>query len=325
MVTNTAKRIIEYLKNRGPVPAKDLTEYFEISRQALFKHLAKLLLAGKIAKVGRPPQVFYHIKHAQVPSDTRAVKPESERIIKKNYLLITPSGQKLEGMAGFIYWCEKNRLDIAKTAEQYVATLAKFNRYKHKGFIDGLPKLKSTFKEIFLDSLFYLDFYSIERFGKTRLGQMLLYAKQSQNKQLIKQLVAEIAQEIKLIISKFNIEAVGFIPPTVKREVQFMKELQKYLHLAQPALKLVKIKTPIAVPQKSLGKLEDRVENASATIFPEEKRRFGNILLIDDAVGSGATMNETAKKIREQKICEGKLLGLAITGSFKGFDIISEI
>ena len=52
---------------------------------------------------------------------------------------------------------------------------------------------------------------------------------------------------------------------------------------------------------------------------------FKNILLIDDAIGSGATINETSRKIREQNICSSQLVGLAITGSFKGFDVISEV
>ena len=47
--------------------------------------------------------------------------------------------------------------------------------------------------------------------------------------------------------------------------------------------------------------------------------------MVDDAVGSGATLNEIAKKIRDRKICKGKIIGLAITGSFKGFDVISEV
>ena len=42
-------------------------------------------------------------------------------------------------------------------------------------------------------------------------------------------------------------------------------------------------------------------------------------------IGSGATLNETARKIRERKICKGKIIGLAIVGSFKGFDVISEV
>lgn len=56
-----------------------------------------------------------------------------------------------------------------------------------------------------------------------------------------------------------------------------------------------------------------------------DNSKHDNILLIDDAVGSGSTLNETAKQIREKGVCDGKIIGLAITGSFKGFDVISEV
>ena len=53
----------------------------------------------------------------------------------------------------------------------------------------------------------------------------------------------------------------------------------------------------IRVAQKTLGKLEERVRNAKETIFVDKiNSRFNNLLLIDDAVGSAATLNETAKK-----------------------------
>lgn len=49
------------------------------------------------------------------------------------------------------------------------------------------------------------------------------------------------------------------------------------------------------------------------------------MLLIDDAVGSGATMNEIAKQIKNINLVSGEIIGLSITGSFKGFDVISEV
>jgi predicted amidophosphoribosyltransferase len=52
--------------------------------------------------------------------------------------------------------------------------------------------------------------------------------------------------------------------------------------------------------------------------------KYNKVLLIDDAVGSGATLNEIAKKIKDLKIAK-EVIGLAITGSFKGFDVISEV
>jgi predicted amidophosphoribosyltransferase len=84
-------------------------------------------------------------------------------------------------------------------------------------------------------------------------------------------------------------------------------------------------KTPIIVPQKTLSKLPDRIENANATIVVEDNRVYKNILLIDAAVGSGATLNETARHIREKRLCSGTIYGLAITGSFKGFEVITEV
>jgi len=182
MVTDTAKNIIKHLEIRKQATAKELGDFLGISRQALYKQLGKLLRADKIQKIGRPPKVFYQVKiKAEVFTDGE-ISATDKDVIEKNYLFITPSGQKLQGMEGFAYWCKKNNLDVVKTAPQYTKTLKKFEVVKTSGLADGTPKIKNTFAQIFLDKVYYLDFYSIERFGKTKLGQMLLYAKQSQNK-----------------------------------------------------------------------------------------------------------------------------------------------
>jgi len=189
-----------------------------------------------------------------------------------------------------------------------------------------MGKIKITFDQVFLDKLFYVDFYSLERFGKTKLGQLLLYAKQSQDKKMIKNLIEEINPKIGFLIEKYKIDAVGFIPPTVKREVQFMKELERNIDIMKAhKISLLKIKTEVAVPQKTLNKLADRIENAKNTILADEEKNYENILLIDDAVGSGATLNETAGQMKRKKICSGTIIGLSITGSAKGFDVISEV
>ncbi|PIX03169.1 hypothetical protein COZ78_01785, partial [bacterium (Candidatus Gribaldobacteria) CG_4_8_14_3_um_filter_42_11] len=162
-------------------------------------------------------------------------------------------------------------------------------------------------------------------FGKTKLGKFLLYAKQSQDKKLIKRLSMEIKPKIKALIKLFKIDAVVFVPPTVKREVQLMKELEKHLNLEIDIIKVVKIKTPIIIPQKTLNKLEERIENAKKTFVVEGAKNYKNILIIDDAVGSGATLNEIAFQIKEKNVIKGKIIGLAITGSLKGFDVVSEV
>ena len=341
----TSEKILDYIAQNGQAGANELADYAGLTTRAIRKQLSNLLIDGKVSKLGMPPQVFYvlddgsgSVGKSQIDSDnsdsisgiatisdvSTKISESTQKVINDNFLTITPSGERREGFLGFVYWCNKQNLPLEKTAEEYVKTLEKYQAYKKEGLIDGIYKIKTTFDQCFLDNLFYLDSYSIERFGKTKLGQLLLYAKQSQSRTLIKELVDKVAPQLKAIIEKYKVEAIGFIPPTVKREVQLMKELERQLNLSIPSISLVKLKTEISVPQKTLNKLQDRVENAAKTILVNDSRVYNTILLIDDALGSGATLNETAKKIKARKVAS-KVVGLAITGSFSGFEIISEV
>lgn len=323
---NTASKILEYIGKNSQATGSELANVFDISDRAIRKQLSKLLENDEIYKIGKPPKVYYLITEVKKTIKEKIVIDDKiVKEVERKFLIITPAGEKKEGFDGFIYFSEKNNLPIEKTAIEYLKTTAKYDKYKENGLIDGFSKLKNTFDKVYLDAVFYLDFYSIERFGKTRLGQLLLYAKQSQNKILMKEIIVEIKPSIDKVIKKFKIDGLGYIPPTVKRETQLMRVLEKGLHEDIRKVKIAKVKTTVAVPQKTLNKLVDRIENAKNTIVVEENSSYKNILLIDDAVGSGATLNETAKKIRDKQICKGKIIGLALTGSFNGFDVISEV
>ncbi len=325
MVTNTYNDIYEYINKNGQASIVELFDHFKISRQAIFKHINRLQKEGLIYKIGRSPKVFYLPKTPSIDKNISTISQNKKEIIDENYLIITPDGQRLEGVIGFEYWCNKQNLPVEKTADEYINTLEKYNKYKKEGLINATTKIKDSFREVGLDTMYYKDFYSIERFGKTKLGQILLYAKQSQDRSLIKEISDIIKPSIVDMIKENNIDAIGFIPPTVKREVQLMRELERSLSISLPIINLVKIKGDVTIPQKTLNKIEDRMENARKSIIIDDKKVYNNILLIDDAVGSGATLNETAIQVKNKHLCKGKIIGLAITGSFKGFDVISEV
>jgi len=325
MKNHTSAKILRYIKEKKQVAPKELIDVLDIKKRAVFKQLKKLYDEEKIDKKGTPPKVYYFIKRVKKSKKKEKTSSEIKKILDDNFLIISPKGERKEGIEAFSYWCKRRNLPFTKTAKEYKKTWQKYNKYKKDGLIDGTYKFKKTFKRQFVDKVFYIDFYSIERFGKTRLGWLLLYAKQTQDKKLIRELVLEFKDKVKDFVKDKQIDAVGFIPPTIKREVQIMKEVEKNLELKLSKISIKKIKTPVVVAQKTLKKLEDRIENASSSILVDETKAFGNILLIDDAVGSGATMNEVARKIRQRDICKGKIYGLSITGSFKGFAVISEI
>lgn len=321
----TSEKIIKYIKDKGQSTGSELSDFLDISDRGVRKQLYSLTEKGILEKVGKPPKVFYKLKTEETNNVFEEISKEATNIINEKYLIINPLGKRMEGVSGFVYWCKKNNLPIKKTAKEYIETVLKYENYKKRGLINGGEKMKNTFTVFNLNKLYYLDFYSIERFGKTKLGQLLLYSKQSQDKKIMKELIAHIKPRVERIIIDFNIDGIVFIPPTVKREIQLMKVLENELGKNSRIVKVTKIRTEIAVPQKTLNKLNDRIENARNTFVIEDKSTYNNILIIDDAVGSGASMNEVAGKIINKNICKGKIVGLAITGSFKGFDVISEV
>lgn len=343
---DTKTKITNFIENREQVSITQLVDFLGFSRQIIHRHIAHLIEDGSVKKQGSPPHVFYSLnknKKYSIDADTgnyntnfsnsHTNKFSKEQIdcLNENFFIIDPQGERQEGVLGFVIWCEKRNFDVSKKIEEYVKTVSKFEKYKKQGLISGMHKMKDTFKEVYLDEVFYLDFYSIEIFGKTKLGQLMLYAKQSQNKKLIKELADQVKERIENLIKDKKIDAIGFVPPTVKREVQFIKEIEKNLNLALPKISLSKIKGEFIVPQKTLNKLEDRIENAKqirlhvmGNVIDNKIPVYNNILLIDDAMGSGATMNEIARQIKNMNV-SSKVTGLAITGSFSGFEVISEV
>lgn len=325
MITDTAERIVQYIAEHKEVTPRQLREYLGIGAPALFRQLKKLQTQGQIIKTGSAPKVFYSLAAAGL-TDTTDTKlpPKLAQLIERRWLSISALGQIEEGLNGFSAWCQQFKLPVAKTALEYQRTLLKYDQYKKGGLINGLPKITNTFARVYLDELYYLDFYSIERFGKTKLGALLLYAKQSQKRGLMQRLFAVVRPKIQALLTKKKIAAVGFIPPTVQRLTQLQKELERNLALELPTLKIVKATGTVAVAQKTLSKLADRVTNAAGSIFVEKVPKVNRILLIDDAVGSGASLNETARKLKD-KNPQAHVIGLAITGSFKGFDVLNEV
>ncbi len=323
----TSDKIIEIISKQGSVTAKQLYRTLPINQSAVFKQLSRLIKDHKVIKTGKVPKVYYMLpSDLDLTLDDRfEIDNKTKTAINNNFMYISFNGERIDGWSGFVVWCRERNINVIKSAKKYLSILNKNNRYKKDHLIDGMTKMRSSFTDVALDKIFYIDFYSYEIFGKTKLGQLLLYAKQSQDRTMINQ-VADIAKPVvEELIRNYKIDGIGFIPPTVKRDIQFMNQLEARLNLNIGEINIVKLKTPIVIPQKTLSKIEDRILNAKQTIQIDGEKRYNNILLIDDAVGSGSTLNEVAKKIRQKNLCKGNIIGLAVVGSFKGFEVISEV
>jgi predicted amidophosphoribosyltransferase len=320
--TDTRQRILKFINTQAPVRVKDIIEHFGMSAVIIHKHLKKLLTEERIVKLGSPPRVFY--KAAEKTAEAAKNMGESE-LLENNWLTILPNGSRINGTTGFLHWCEVRGFDPIDKLFEYAQTHEKYDAYRKDGLIYATQKFTETFGKSYLKKAVYLDFFSYEIFGRTKWGQLVLHAKLTEDQNLMNEVFDWAVPQIRGFIALNKIDAVGFIPHSLKRQRPFLPALQKQLKSPAPIISLEKITGEISVAQKTLKKPHDRIENAQSTIFVTEPnlKNYKRILLIDDAVGSGATLQITAEKCKKHGA--NAVYGLALVGSIKGFEVIAEV
>lgn len=330
MKTETKNVILKLLQEVGPTGPSAIATALQISQQMVHRHLKSLLMSGAIRKQGAPPKVLYFANEKSRPHQFPILSNLENEYIDQHYLTVKPDGEVMTGLEGFQWWAFKTQQhkNFKELALEYIAIHKKFNdQYRNQlGVIDATFKIKDTFDVCYLDYLFYQEFYSLPKFGKTRTGQMVFLGKSGQNIRFIHMLAGMSRQSILNIIEFYKIDGVIFAPHSIPRKVSFLNMLKLFLELNIPCSTMQKVfVNDIPIAQKSLSKLSDRIENASNTIFTiKENSAFKRVLVIDDAVGSGATLNIIASKLKEISGAEF-VCGFAITGSLKGFEVINEI
>ena len=323
--SSTQQQILAYIKNSDMVSPADINSQFDINRQMIHRHLKKLLEMGEIKKIGSAPKVFYTLANENTVISYYQINAKVKDIVDQNFFFIEPSGTELSGINGFEKWCKKRNFDISKKAEEFKKVTEKYQKKKADHLLDASHKMKTTFgKNCCVDKLYYFDFYAVEIFGKTKMGQKLLYAKQGEDRGKMKEIASSIRPAIINLIKNQTIDSVVFVPPTVPRQIQFMKVLESELQLSLAKIGVLKVIGDVRVPQKTLKKIEDRIENAQNTFVVSNKAKFKTTLIIDDAVGSGASINQIACKLIRAKHTQ-RVVGFSVTGSLNDFEVISEV
>lgn len=256
----------------------------------------------------------------------------------KDFLYITPSGRIIKSIFGFYEgYILGQKLPPIKTMDEYIKTMEKYNQFKNpEELINITSKLQKTFGDnCSINQAFACEFYAIERFGKTRIGQLLLHGKQTQNLRAIEEVCASTRIKILDFVNKNKIQAIVFVPPTTPRQLQFMDYWQKNLNINLPVVKFEKKIYDIPVQQKTLKSKEHRMENAMETMFLVKNPdilSYERILIFDDAVASGSTFQALGLKLREAGIAKDQIYVLAITVTANGiiddsqkFEVVNEV
>lgn len=330
MKTETKAQIIDFIKKRSKASPHDLVEHLEVSSQAVHRHLKALIESGRLKKLGTPPHVFYVPASKSVSAPKIDLLLEDQDFLNQYYLYISPKGQILRGLPGFLLWAKNSKQ--SRPLDLLVSEFISLKKNSLKfldldlNLIPALKKFETTFDSSHLDKAYYSDFYSLPKFGKTPLGSLVLHAKQAQDVVLIKKIANQCQLSLKKLIQKEKIQAIIWTPHSLPRKIPFLKELKKHLKLGLPEVVFLKAyEGEVPIAQKSLSKLEERIENAESTIFLRDQDiGFERILIVDDAVGSGSTLQAIAAKVKHVNK-KAFVVGYAVVGSLKGFEVIREV
>ena len=363
-LTKTQSVILDLIKGFGDNGAtpKQLAQSLSKNTVTVQIHLKALLDLGLIEKNGNHPYIYYKVatdlstpinslltreelEIAELESRLAELKSRAnnQSIIEANYAYITPDGQYLTGQKGFDEWLtnQKPGISLEQKNQLIVSYEDQINQIKKikdskLNLIEATSKLfelAETPTNVFLDKLYYCDKFSIPIFGRTKIAIQTFQAKMNSDKNLANRVIPIIDRSVTKLIETYNLNAVCFIPPSIDRKFQFMKYLEKQLEVDLPKIHLQKeFKGNTPIQQKNLKTQVERVINATNTfrVSGIDDELIGgqkiDLLLIDDFVGSGASMNIVAKKIRSVYPGVDKIIGLAVTGNVsKGFEVVKNM
>lgn len=329
--------LLRVLADGIPRKSSEILQHVAFSKPTMHKYLSILISEWKVIKSWKTPHVTYAIANKDsIPANAwwfvyrdHDFDLDDVRMLKSSFLKYTADGGILEGVQWFIQRCEKRNFDMYEKIEDYRLIYSTIESLRTSCYLlDAGGEFCKHVQEMSLDALYYAWQYKRNEFGRGKLAEQWFYAKQTQHKELLHTVCSAVVDQITCLVKTHHIDALALTPPSIKRELQILNILDEYLaHINLPRIQLVKdYPHGIITPQKSLRKRADRILNARNTIYVYDKyvSTYNHVLLIDDFVGSGSTLNETAKKVKKAWV--KKVTWFALVGNLDlSYEVINEM
>ncbi len=328
------QRVVDCFEIKSTRWVSELADYLWKHRNLIQRYLKYLVAEWVLIKEWTVPSVVYMMKE-QTTKPEHLVKDhtifsyEEIRILNEYFTKFSPSGKRLEGKDWFLERCAARDIDPIRKKDDFIDIVHYLKATKDRcGLLDVSETFHNHIEWWSLDRLYYADQYKWMDFGRGKLAEITYYGKDMEDKKLINEAISLVVNQVECLIHEHVVDAVAFTPHSRKRSRQLLKEFEKKLYTFDlPHLRLVKYAPyGMKVAQKSLKKRSERIQNARDTILLDEKdlSSYKRVLLIDDFVWSGATLNETAKKIK--LAWANEVYWFAFVGNANlSYDVIREI
>lgn len=330
---SSLQQVLDAFSHQWEWGVSQLADHLGKHRNLIHRYLNVLVEQKKVEKIWSSPRTVYRTLGETTPQTKDqidfSINYQDAQILENEFFKLSSVGEKLIGKDWFAVRCHTRELDPQQKFANFIDIAQHVNSSKNEcGLLDATPWFKTKMQEWVLHKLYYADQYKWMEFGRWKLAEITYHGKDSQNIVLIKQGIGLIKHQLECLISSEDIDAIAFTPHSRRREIQLLKELKKSIDTqGLPEIKLLKYApNGIIIAQKSLKTRKERIENARRTIILQDHdlSAFKKVLLIDDFVGSGATLNETAKKIIAA--WAKKVIGFAFVGNLNlSYEVIREM
>lgn len=339
---SSLQQIIDCFQSHDLLSPTQISDMLWKSKVIIHKYLKELVKQGKLEKKWQGAHTLYHLawnivsshKKPDISKSLSGLSYEDTLILEDEFYKFAENGVLLQWREGFILWCESRNLNPNEKAQSFVKIKKHIDKVKNScGVIDATEAFSKHVEKLCMQKVFYADQYNRMEFGRGKLAEMTFFAKQSQNRNLIQQCISQILLNIECLTKQHKIDAIAIVPRSISRSNQLLKILKQelsylWLHFVQ-IIKYFPWKIPI--PQKSLKSREQRTRNAQETIIIDDKlltkdskSPYKRVLLIDDFVGSGATLNQTAQKLQTAGVQH--IFWFAFVGNTNlSYEVINEV
>lgn len=307
------------------------------SRTIIHKYLKELVNRWELKKIWTWPKVVYQKTSLDIENKDDLIKLyqdliisfQDRKVLDEAFLKFSADWEIMKWFEGFKDWCNERNINTKEKINLFL------NTYNHIlslqdscWLINAKNAFWKDFEEVYLDDIFYSDQYNRMEFWRWKLAELTFYWKSTQNKQLINESIDEIILKLECKIKTEKYDAIAITPWSIDRKNQLLNILKNKLKIFNlPFINLIKYYSSwITIPQKSLKTREQRIKNARNTIFVYDKNiwNYKKVFLIDDFVGSWSTLNETAKKLKDEWIITVDWFAFVWNLNLK-YDIINEV
>ncbi len=309
--TSGTTQILQLLSTHHTLRPAEIHRVTNFSRQHIHAILKSLLLSGQIIRRGTSPRTYYSLaKAGQQSSETILQLTDKQHdILQSDFLIIKKEGHQVSGVKAICDYAQELNQDPQQIAIQFLE--ARDKQLSEIEIDEGeahdqikLLETKEAVKQGTIQHFHFADYCEVGDYGDTALAKKLRTAKNSGNALLQLQLFRETERQLQEYIADYGVDAVAFIPGSTMQGKDLMKRWKETLDLPLPHVNLVRAIEENAVPQNIISLQTDREQAADGTLAVADHRRFRHVLLIDDELITGTTMQNAAQNIQEAGIAE---------------------